>query len=238
MMPPSGRSIEFCQMKAGMKGSSLTCGLVGMGSFKGFPSSSPWTTPRGESQMGKGKNTAEELGWETRALAEEGLFCQAKEFEFYPEGHGCPWEFVGKLRGLLTTGFHSTPSEQGDWFICGWNQERASKYGYGSYAIGSAPPQLHFCVPYVSTEHPMRPRNDHRVLCGHQADTFSWGLGGESQREVVSAMCIKGSSSGAVQTKVLSVCPWCIWATVLISKLNSLEYKVGYSTPINKSLST
>lgn len=61
--------------------------------------------------MGKGKKIAEEWGWETQALAEEGLFWQAEEFEFYPEGHSGPWGFVGKLKGPLTACFHSTPSK-------------------------------------------------------------------------------------------------------------------------------
>lgn len=65
-MPPS---VKVCRIlsnggqhegKFTHMGSSRHRGSGGMGLFKGFPSSSPWTTLRGESQMGKGKMTVEE----------------------------------------------------------------------------------------------------------------------------------------------------------------------------------
>lgn len=39
---------------------------------------------------GERKNDCRGMRLRKTTLAEEGLFCQVKEFEFYPEGHSGP----------------------------------------------------------------------------------------------------------------------------------------------------
>lgn len=188
----------------------------GMGTVRGFPSSSEWVAPRGESQIINAQKTGEDWGWKNRVQTEEGLFCHAKELEFYLEGHSGPWGFVSKhvmLKGntyclfpphspegknraatlSLPPGRKGKSREKGK---CVWLEQLCyspSRHNFNSTVV--------FLILLHKTQRWLW------VFCGHQADTLAWGLEGGSKRQVVSAICIGYNSSGTARTRILLSVP-------------------------------
>lgn len=153
-----------------------------------------------------------------RAQTEEGLFGQAKEFEFYPEGHSGPWGFLSKCvvfkgKAYCLLPFHSQKgkAEKSHFLhlslqVRGWSIFQVKSREEHNYMwLQQIHHRLHF---HASDTAALNPGVTAGAL-GHPAGTLAWNLETESERQPASAMCTESNSSRAAQTKILPplMCP-------------------------------